>query len=628
MTDDSLETVRRRLRELGYLKDPVSGWLVSARGGGSRIRIVLGLSARTGLIGGALLAIPAAVAIIAGAPGAVATFPEFLLLLGWLILFLGSVLAITEIAAELILSAIAHRGMVLVGRMERLAGRVGLLFTIATTLYLAALLRGGRIRAHPDERGLTAWLLWIAALLAALGAGHVIGRLTRLGSLVTLMMDGESSPPHESTSGRPGTRRAGRGILLTASLLLAVAVPIVFLLPGRGVRQASVFEPVGRPGKVVLVGVDGLSPDALDAIDDHHPALSRIAARSAWYDVRREPGIPPSVWTTIATGRSPSDHGVTAYSGYRLPGLAAPVQTPVTGPSFSPGMLLPPVFRAPVSSNVRRAPAVWEILAGAGREGGVVNWWATWPAVSEGGIVVSERAYVRFLAGTEPDRDVSPPDLQRALASRFTADHEEAARRLESLRAAIDGGRSGRDLLSHQAGMTDGYHGLVAARLLRERALRLLMLYLPGLDILGVRGEPGPARDVLIGQIDGILTDLEASMGPMDLMMLVADPGRSESDSPGRLLIWGERVSVPGRRGDVRSEQIAPTVLALSGFPVAEDMPGAPLLDFLPPGDPAAAGVASIATYGDRSPENGGTLPDDSLDDEVLDRLRSLGYIR
>jgi hypothetical protein len=175
---------------------------------------------------------------------------------------------------------------------------------------------------------------------------------------------------------------------------------------------------------------------------------------------------------------------------------------------------------------------------------------------------------------------------------------------------------------------------------------RVLLLYLPGLDIARARAADRPAAEKLeilgrvIGEADAIVSSMASMMKSEDLLLIVGDPGREPPEAgsepglagagPGRsggvLLVWGPRV-VPGRMTrPIRALDIAPTLLALSGFPMARDLPGTPVLDFLRSGDPSAHLEVPIDTYGAR-PEGSMSPEADPFDQELLDRLRSLGYI-
>jgi len=638
----TLESIRAQLRELGYLEGPLSGWMAPGRHGpSSLLRVSLAASLRVGIVGGPLLGVPAALAV------AVANRPHFsnprdlLILAAYLSAALGLTLLVLELLTEATLSLLARRGLILVGAIERLAGRVGLLFGAAATLYLASLFRGGRVTTAGDGgwiAGLPAWLGWGAALVAALAIGHVIGRLTRLGSLISVVAAGvrlRDAGPAVPSARTPRARAA----LAAGALLLATAAGYLIFAPGPAPRTAwddPAFAPVPTHGRLILVGVDGLDAGLLDRLREHGriPALDRLVREGARYDIEvTRPRVPPVAWTTIATGEPASEHGILGYQAEKVPGLAAPVQEPPEPGrlALSLRLLLPPMkaARSPVSSGLRRSRAVWEILADGGVETAAVNWWATWPAVEGEGMVVSERALARLAAGLPPDRDAAPPPLQEELARRFPDDLDRA--RADTIRAGIDPA----DEIATRAGVIDGYHALVGGRLYGAGLARALFLYLPGLDITRAKladdgAQPPPAVVALASQIDALLGPIIDDAGPEDLIVIVGDPGRSPGASArgeGVLLVAGARV-VPGRRTrPVDPLDIAPTVLALMGFPAARDMPGRPIVDFLRAGDPAARLGPTVPSYGPRPPAGTGA-GSDPFDEEVLDRLRSLGYIQ
>jgi hypothetical protein len=634
-----LDQIRGQLRDLGYLRGPLSrleGWMVAGRGGPSSfIRLNAAASLRVAVVGGPLMGIPAVAAVaLANRPHMVA--PRDLILLGaWFCLALGGALGLLEFLTDLVLVWMARRGFLLAGRIERLAARTGLLFTVATTLYLAWLLRSGR---RPSTEGVGAWLAWTAAIIVTLAVGRFIGRLTQLGSLLALASGAGDLPAGRTPA--PGNRRRPLAIGLGLSLLAVAAGLMVFAPSGLFDPAAKIppyFVPAPFAGRIILVGIDGLESDWYDRMKTLGacPIMTRLEREGARYDLRSDgPRVPPARWTSIATGRRREEHGILGYQADRVPGLTSPVQEdPASALTPSLRMLLPPLRRAPspVSSGMRRALAVWEILARGGIETAAVNWWATWPADPLDGIVVSERAFARFSARLLPDRDVAPVSLQAALAERFQADLSAARSG-----AGLPDSRGASEGLDATSIQLDGYHGLVARRLLEAGLARVLLLYLPGLDIARARARAGdpaaPGQPESLGRVlneaDAIVGSMARLMKPEDLLLIVGDPGRQapEAGSGGILLVWGSRV-IPGWMArQVSALDIAPTLLALSGFPMARDLPGSPVLDFLHSGDLSAHLEVPIDTYGAR-PEASMSPSADPFDQEVLDRLRSLGYI-
>ncbi|MFQ5719160.1 MAG: alkaline phosphatase family protein [Acidobacteriota bacterium] len=143
------------------------------------------------------------------------------------------------------------------------------------------------------------------------------------------------------------------------------------LLALAGCGEAAPPVPAADPGmRVLLIGVDGASWEQMMPLlrAGEMPRLEAVmrdgfAARLT----TMEPALSPVIWTTIATGKSPRKHGI---HGFLAPDPAAGKRLPVT-------------------SNLRRTSAIWNMLGSAGVPVGVVGWWVTWPAEPVNGWMVS-----------------------------------------------------------------------------------------------------------------------------------------------------------------------------------------------------------------------------------------------
>jgi predicted AlkP superfamily phosphohydrolase/phosphomutase len=75
----------------------------------------------------------------------------------------------------------------------------------------------------------------------------------------------------------------------------------------------------------------------------------------------------------------------------------------------------------PVSSSVRRVPAIWNMLSTVERRVAVLGWWASWPAETVNGVVVSDRALRTGEGAVSPEE--FGPQFAR-IVTRFPADSE------------------------------------------------------------------------------------------------------------------------------------------------------------------------------------------------------------
>jgi len=183
----------------------------------------------------------------------------------------------------------------------------------------------------------------------------------------------------------------------------------------------------------------------------------------------------------------------------------------------------------------------------------------------------------------------------------------------------------------------DDFHLAQAGKAWKEGRWPLVAAYLNGTDLLarppnsaGDRAERIIRDRWLVDHLDWLdreIADLIQKAGESDTVVVEGDPGRGDSsgeDSGFLILVGpgvGNGVSASGQLMDV-----APTLLRLLGFPLSREMKGRPLIQcFLPISPLAREGPPSVDTYGQRRPPSRGAS---EFDPEVLEKLRSLGYIR
>ena len=143
---------------------------------------------------------------------------------------------------------------------------------------------------------------------------------------------------------------------------------------------------------MIVVGVDGADWKVIEELwrQDRLPTLRALARDGSRAVLGTSWSASPVIWTTVATGALPAVHGITGF-------VAATPQGDL-----------------PVSSTLRRVPALWNMLSSVRQRTMVVGWWATWPAESIDGVIVSDRVLDRL------DGSFSPPsfasELERGLA--------------------------------------------------------------------------------------------------------------------------------------------------------------------------------------------------------------------
>ncbi len=395
--------------------------------------------------------------------------------------------------------------------------------------------------------------------------------------------------------------------------------------------------------RVLLIGVDGAAPRLTRRLMDEGrlPTLARLRAEGGMGSLRSQlPLYSPRVWNTIATGKSPEQHGILGFYFEPEPGR-----------------------RELFLATHRRALALWNIASDAGLRVGVVNWWNTFPPDYVSGVVVSDHA----LALTRENRAELFSIEVPGGATVFPLEWGDRVERLlEERGAPVDVpdpfARARLPAWADRAGLSSRYEedaDLLRIALEVERAERpdVLMVLLTGVDRVshaiwgGVEpfGEHPPGLPMTAEEHSGMRSTLEdyyaytdALVGRLtrefdanDLVVVVSDHGfergtrkgevttgvhKSRLALDGVVFLRGPGIPAGSSLEGMTIYDVLPTVLAFLGLPLAEDLGGHPVpvlqAELAPP-------VATYDTHAVRRLETGASGGERA----ILEELRALGYL-
>jgi hypothetical protein len=349
---------------------------------------------------------------------------------------------------------------------------------------------------------------------------------------------------------------------------------------------------------------------------------------------------PARLWTTVATGRSPEAHGVEQLETRRVAGLRGRLTSAPVSRLLSGATDLLRLTEPAIASNIeRRTKTFWEIAAQAGLRTSVTNWWATWPVDTSAGTVFSDRAILRLERGGALDAEIAPAALYDALKNKWPELRAEAIQdaadffRRRAQRELPPLPQELRTILARSAEL-DG----TVVRLAEATAggSDLLVMYLPGLDIVQqtlFANEPPRPSDVdqrltalrqYYDYAGSLIAAAIARVQQGGVVMLLAQPGRLQQGE-GVLASTG-----PGIRSTdtaARVLDIAPTVLHTLGIPIAKDLQGKVVEGLFQDQSLHSHPVRFVDTYGPRG-KSTVVRSGQPLDTEMIERLRSLGYVR
>jgi tetratricopeptide (TPR) repeat protein len=410
-----------------------------------------------------------------------------------------------------------------------------------------------------------------------------------------------------------------------------------------------------RP-RVLVVGVDGADWEMIVPMvaRGELPTFARLIERGATAPaITLQPPLSPLLWTSIATGRSPDEHGI----------LDFVARDPATGRTI------------PVTSTLRRVKAIWNIATESDLRASVVGWLATWPAEPVSGVMVTDRlAFHPFDAGATggaAEGVVAPRERAAEIAammpapaavpfdsvSRFLAISPDAY-----AAAPFDAYRPGQLVGNFRRTLAaaEGYRR-VCLSLLERESWDLFLGYFEFLDAtshLFVRHmspalaqlpeEEKAAFGAVVEEAyrwqDRVLGEILERAGDDAIVLVVSDHGflygERRIGAPSEVLggeaaLWHRDEGIfiaagPGVRSGARLAPVSildvtPTILWLCGLPIAADMDGRPIVEAFDERFVRGRRARSIPTYETEARET--EVVAGGADEEIQERLRALGYI-
>jgi predicted AlkP superfamily phosphohydrolase/phosphomutase len=364
------------------------------------------------------------------------------------------------------------------------------------------------------------------------------------------------------------------------------------------------------------------------------PNLSRLVRSGVSARIQTIENISPIIWTSIATGVRPGKHKIFKF---------------VDG-------------KQPVTSTMRERPALWNILTHYGRTVGVLAWWATFPAESVNGYIVSPYVIFRSPNPDKPQarveriwervdpRSTFPPELHARIVKDMLGEAD-----LESLDMSDVFVDNIKTTNTPWVVARDQSYFDVAMTLMDTDPVETLAVYFQGIDVVGhdftryVYGKNvNEKREPLVGEpefkkamerVDAMYVRVDRMIGrllektPEDADVIVVSDHGWEYDgtshlnfNPGILIAAGPSFKEGVRADDVSVLDVLPMMLTILNVPLSRDFDGRV------PEELFVADFAAAAKWVEEYPMKPVGLshavdiesPKDRL---MIERLRSLGYI-
>jgi predicted AlkP superfamily phosphohydrolase/phosphomutase/Flp pilus assembly protein TadD len=408
--------------------------------------------------------------------------------------------------------------------------------------------------------------------------------------------------------------------------------------------------------RVVVVGVDGGDWSNLRPLIDagRLPNFARLIREGATGPLRSmEPMLSPLLWTTMATGRYPEDHGVLNFT----------VVDAKTG------------ARVPISRRYRKVDAFWNMLSRYQQRVDVIGWLATDPAEAIDGVMVTDQyGYVAYAPGDTARAQATslhPRERERELAA-LVVHADDVTERDIARFVHLDAGELARhrgafdpkdpvNNLAHLYASTLTYRN-IALHLLANDSPDVLAVYFEWVDAMShlfMLYTPPRMPDVskveydryhdAIEQAyvlqDEMLGEIMSRIEERTVLMVISDHGFKSGAArlKNRPEIWAGNAAQWHREDGIVAFfgagvrkgaaiqgasilDVAPTILALAGLPRASNMPGKPILSAFDNATTSSFSQESVATL-DGPRQEAGVAGSATADGETMKKLEALGYL-
>lgn len=421
-------------------------------------------------------------------------------------------------------------------------------------------------------------------------------------------------------------------MLKKAILFCLVLLVMAFMVLISQINQTNIGNT-----KVLLIGIDAFTWKILNPLIETGklPNIKRLIDDGVYGKLESiEPMVSPALWTTIATGKVFEKHGINSFA-----------ETP---PGFSDPI--------PVTSNLRKCKAIWNILTENGRKSIIIDYYVAYPPEKINGIMVSRLNYF-------PERAKYRKDLQRKQkfpCMTFPSSVEKKVNRIIS----------NLDLFEGLDSPVSAFNDL---KILESVSLNFVnnrwdffALYTPVIDGTGHHHwrhmEPEKFRDPrwevteegikkygnlikdLYLEVDSFIGQLLTSIGKDTITIIVSDHGMKatlefDSKNPydsgehdlydGVIVMSGKGIKKGFWLTNASVLDIAPTILYLFNLPIARDMDGKVLTEAIETSFLEKKAIRYIDTYDTFKDQKKENIPISSpFDKEIINRLKSLGYLQ
>jgi len=413
------------------------------------------------------------------------------------------------------------------------------------------------------------------------------------------------------------------------------------------------------PGPVIVIGIDGADWNIINPLIEQGklPHLARLVEEgsSGSFETIR-PTKSPVIWTSIATGKCMEKHGILDWV-----------------------YIDEDNNQIPYSGDDVKVKTFWKILGEDNFKTGVINWFCTYPAEEVNGYLISDRFRVSIEKYLTEEDVTYPPEIKDVVYPRVVKIEDKKYLDLIRKEGLVDYWSQHKNLIRSLPKKKRNRIRFFRRFVIQEKSIENIALFLQEkvqVDVLAVYfrlidpashfagvfldksldkkwraenkkyGEPLPETEKLLYRnmasiVEPVYTYTDNIIGRIvnqaeenTTVIIVSDHGFNFSSfgyshyetkklANGIVIMKGPGIKEGYSIQRAHIYDITPTLLYLFSLPVAEDMDGKVLLDAFR----SRRKVRRVPTY-ESGEKTIRAKKKKALDNEMLEDLRSLGYIK
>ena len=452
--------------------------------------------------------------------------------------------------------------------------------------------------------------------------------------------------------------------------------------------EASAYD---TKTKVLLLGIDAADWRMIDPLIEQGKLANLARLKKEGFHAQVDTLIPtasPQIWTSIATSKEPQDHGIIDWQKTVFPGF-----TPLTGepsslrypkdcgaPKIVKWLLKRNIVKAaPSTSQSRTCKAFWNVFSDFGKRSATIGWLFSWPAEQVKGLSVSWYTYPFEEAANVLQRFSSAGLKQRTYPEELIdrikgcvvrqndlTEDELKALHIPTVKINYDKVRFADQISPWYLSKDKTFFNIASFVLDNYNDLDVTSVFFSGIDatshtywtflnkdkrferlrnqILSISDDPAFQQEsrgfdrcieLYYQYTDGLIGKLLEKIDQDWTVMLVSDHGfrydgtGHEQGCKGACILYGKNIRGSAERGTVSIYDLMPTLLALSGIPLAKDLKGRVIKEAIEEDFFEQYPLRYLDTYEDLNvrPKQESLDTPPEVEQGLTRRLRALGYI-